>query len=453
MKIRKTKTQQYQWFEKSKNVYVALTEKIKLKKAILDAYIAEKICRATALHRLNIKIRQFKRIVKKYKTFGVIGLLHGLSHKASNNKISEDFIKNVIHVYTTKYHDFSYIFASEKLLELDNITVSPSSLRNWLLKAGITRPKHKHKTYHKLRERRHKFGELLQLDGSIHDWFENEQVACLMNFVDDATSTTFGLLFDGETTNAAMHLLYQWCIKYGVPEAIYADLDSVYKINDKHIVTTIEEELSGQKNPLTKFAKVCNRLGIKLIYAHSPQAKGRVERNHGTYQDRFIKEMRLRGIKTIETANQYLQSPDGYLERINKKFAKTPKDDKSACIAISQADLYNAVTIDFSRTVRNNYTVQCNNIIYQLSRTAVVNAGAKVVIKQYLHGEILIFAERTRLDYEIVTHIQKSEAVKKHTVIKNKKNEHQKLQTPWRRFNPGFLSSTKNSQHKHKTIF
>ena len=130
MKTRKTRTQLYQGIEKSKNVDVILTEQIKLKKAILDSYTAGSICRKTALRRLNIKLRQFKRIMKQYKSLGIIGLLHGLSQKDSNNKTPEDFIKNVVHLYKTKYSDFSYVFASEKLLELDHITVSPSSLRN-----------------------------------------------------------------------------------------------------------------------------------------------------------------------------------------------------------------------------------------------------------------------------------------------------------------------------------
>jgi len=138
----------------------------------------------------------------------------------------------------------------------------------------------------------------VQVDGTFYDWSGDGHMYCLMHFVDDATKTSLAMLFDGETTIAALTILKLWCEKYGIPSALYMNKDSVYRVNDKHAVATIEEELAGNPEPRTNFAKVCDKLGIKLIFANTPQAKGRVERRHAIFQDRFVKELKLLGKST-----------------------------------------------------------------------------------------------------------------------------------------------------------
>jgi transposase len=253
-----------------------LTPKAQLRKFVLDAFLSNKIDRESAIKRLDISERQFIRILSKYRTNGESSLIHGLCNKPSNHSYDQEFKREIIKAYTECYDGFNYTHASEKLEELDGLLVHPNTLRNWLLASGISRRKYRSKTYHKRREPRKQFGQLVQLDGSSHDWFGDGKQYCLMHMVDDATKTSLAMLCEGETTHVALTILYQWCELYGPPEAIYSDRDSVYKVNEPYPRLTIEEELAGKTEQLTDFGKVCERLGIKQIYAYSAQAKGRV---------------------------------------------------------------------------------------------------------------------------------------------------------------------------------
>ena len=335
MKTKKSKTLQNQ------GVYInkKLTEKERYRKIILESYIRRKLRRKDAIKRLQLSDVQFKRILKRYRRDGDSGLKHKLINQPSNHAISDEFIAKVIKLYRTKYYDFSYVFASEKLLELDNIEVTNTNLRRWLLKSGVSAPQHKYKTYFKKRLPRSRFGELVQVDGTFHDWFEDGNMYCIIHFVDDATKTSLAMMFKGETTLGAMQVLKRWCELYGCPESLYMDKHSVYKIHDKNQKLALDEELAGQKEILTNFGKVCDKLGIKLIFANTPQAKGRVERRHAVLQDRLVKEFRLRNIKTIENANKYILEKDGFLEQINIKFTVPAADSNSVCVRFTQTEL------------------------------------------------------------------------------------------------------------------
>ncbi len=247
-------------------------------------------------------------------------MIHRGRGVASNNHLEAELKEKILNRYREVYQGFGPTLAVEKLSEEDGLQpISRETLRLWLLEAGLWQRHRRHRPYRKRREPKHHFGELVQLDGSPHPWFgEEHNSCCLMNMVDDATGITLAIMSEQETTEAAMRILWAWIERYGIPLALYCDLKNVYLIDRE---PTVEEQLEG-KLPKSAFGLACEKLGIQIISAHSPQAKGRVERKHGVYQDRFVKELRLRGAKTIAEANMILSG--GFIDKLNKKFARQP---------------------------------------------------------------------------------------------------------------------------------
>jgi hypothetical protein len=212
---------------------------------------------------------------------------------------------------------FGPTLAAEHLAEEDGIGIDHETLRRWMLEAGLWSRRRRAKKHCQRRERKPHFGELVQLDGSFHDWLEERGPrGCLMNMVDDATSTTEARMGKEETIWAAVGVLRAWIGEYGVPRALYTDWKNVYRRK-----ATPGEQLRGE-TPVTQFGRMCQKLGIGIIAASSPQAKGRVERNHGTHQDRLIKKLRRKGIASYDAANQFLQQQ--YLPQHNQRFARPP---------------------------------------------------------------------------------------------------------------------------------
>lgn len=272
-----------------------------------------------AAAKLKISYRQAKRVYARFKERGEAGLMHGLQGRASNNCLEEGLKAQVVEAYRNRYSDFGPTLALEKLAEHEGLMLSKESLRQLLIAEGLWVKRTRRKAYHARRAPRERFGELVQFDGSHHAWFEDRgPKCCLMNMVDDATGTTLSFLRPQETTDAAMELLWAWILRYGIPQAVYCDRKNAFVIDRE---PTIEEQLRGIE-PKSPFELACERLGIEVIVAYSPEAKGRVERNHGVYQDRFVKELRLRCISTIDDANAYLEST--YLSAINDRFARSP---------------------------------------------------------------------------------------------------------------------------------
>jgi len=291
--------------------------------------------------------------------------------------------------------------------------VDHETLRGWLIKAGLWQRRRKRKRHRSWRERRAHFGELVQLDGSHHQWFEKRGgKCCLMNMVDDAQGTTLSWLAEEETIFAAMQLLWLWIEAYGIPQSLYTDKKNVYVIDEKTRQIAAESGLEV----LTQFGRACKQLGIEIITAHSPQAKGRVERNHGTYQDRLVKELRLAEISTIEAGNQFLQA--SYCDQINQKFAVTPRAQADYHRAAKGYDLASIFCIEEERSVTTDWTVRFANQYYQLQplQRAALGKGT-VLVRRYLNGE-LHFCYRDRdLPYTLLP-----ERPKPKTVV-NKKNK------------------------------
>ena len=383
--------------------------KTKLRELVFPAYFEGKIDRDSAITRLSISSRQFCRLQKKYLVDK--NLNHRLCNQPSNHSFAPATKSSVLELCKNKYRGWNYEHTHDSLIWRDSITVSPDTIRNWSLAAKLSLPKQRKPRKYMRREPKAQFGEMLQLDGTFGDFLGDGRMLCLMHLVDDATKTSLAMLFEAECTESAMQILYHWCLKYGIPKSIYSDRHSTYKVNEKKL--TLEEELEGNVVRLSEFGKVCQRLGIKQIFARSPQAKGRVERKHNMYKDRCVKEFKLDGVKTIDRANTYLAENNGFVTRLNDKFTIEAREARTACVLPTPADLAEQFTIQNIRTVRNDYTVQLKTIVYQLPRDSVVNARAKVLVKRYLDGRIAIFAGKYELKYSVIENYVKPEVIDK----------------------------------------
>ena len=268
------------------------------RKSILERVENKEMSLIEASMKMELSYRQAKRVWKRFKEKGASGLAHKSRGRRSNRSYSSEYKEKVLSYYRYYLEGFGPTLASEKLQD-QGMPVDHETLRRWLLSEHLWKKQRKRSPYRQRRTRRERFGDLVQMDGSFHDWFSNGRKSCLMNLVDDATGTTQALLFEEETTKAAMRSLEQWIKQYGIPAALYTDKRNVYVTKAKG---------DGSKN-LSVFGQVCARLGIEIITAHTPQAKGRVERSHGVYQDRLVREIKYRGLKTLESVNRLRRQP------------------------------------------------------------------------------------------------------------------------------------------------
>lgn len=339
---------------------------------------------AAAARRLGLSYRQAKRVWRRYRAEGAAGLAHQSRGRDSNRRTSEEIRGRCLETYRERLAGFGPTLAAEKLAEW-GLDVDHETLRRWLMAEDLWVRQRKRGPHRHWRERKHRFGELVQIDGSFHDWFSDGTTSCLMNMVDDATSKTLSLLSKEETTEAAMLVLWAWIEKYGIPLALYSDKKNVYVIDRE---PTVEEQLEDRP-PLSAFGKACAKLGIEIIAASSPQAKGRVERNHGVYQDRLVKEFRLLGIGSIAAANKVLT--EGFSDNLNRKFGKQPlsAEDAHRCVA-PDVDLAAVFAYEETRTVNNDWTVRYHNRWFQITgpRGNMPPAKKKVIVQERLDGTI-----------------------------------------------------------------
>jgi hypothetical protein len=317
-----------------------------------------------ASEELGISIRQTKRIRKNYLVDGEKGLVSRKRGRQSNRKISDTTKSEIMALVTTTYEGFGPTLASEKLEERHQLKISNETLRKWMIELGSYRPKkRKEQRVYQRRTRRSRFGELLQGDGSPHAWFEDRGEKCVfLQFVDDATGhTTVGRFVSTETTDGYLEILQEHLKKHGRPLALYVDKHSIFRVN--------REELK-KGSGITHMGKILKELDIELICAHSPQAKGRVERRNGVLQDRLIKEMKLRGISNMEEANKFLPE---FLLGFNKRFGKTAMNSVDAHRTLrEQDDLTRIFSRRDTRKLSKNLMFQHHGISY-LIETKIPN--------------------------------------------------------------------------------
>jgi hypothetical protein len=271
---------------------------------------------------------------------------------------------------------------------MEGINISNETLRRWLIAEGLWVGRRRRREHRSRRKRRACFGELIQFDGSHHRWFEGRgPVCCLITMIDDATNVRYAQFFDGETTAGAMTVLSCWIKTYGIPQALYCDKKNAFVITRE---PTEAELAKGITKPKSHFGKACEKLGIDVIAAESPQAKGRVERNHGLDQDRLVKELRLAGISTIEKANQFLSGT--YLPKMNDKFSRPAAEATDAHVPLGSVDLADIMCREYERTVSNDYVVrfECRHFQILKSNKNLPRPKDKVTVLVRLDDSIFI---------------------------------------------------------------
>jgi transposase len=381
---------------------IAMTQGELKRLHIIRKALDKSITQIEAADIIGLCLRQVQRIVKAVKVQGDKGVIHKSRGQASNRSLPDKIKDKVLKLYKEKYPDFGPTLGSEKLFEIDKIKINDETLRLWLLEAGISYKKRKARPHRQWRERKHSFGEMIQMDGSHHDWFEGRGPECvLMGYIDDATGRPFARFYPYEGTIPAMDSFRRYIVKFGMPASIYLDKHPTYKSTRKQ---TVEDELNNTE-PLSQFSRAVQELGVNMIYADSPQAKGRIERLFNTFQNRLIKEMRLKGIKSTEEANRFLTQ---YLPVYAKRFAVVPANDTDLHRSIPQGVDLNAVfCVKTIRVLRNDFTIAYNSKLYQIEDN--VNAE-KVTVEERANGSIHISYRNTALkSKEITTRPKKQE--------------------------------------------
>jgi transposase len=388
-----------------------------------------------AAEMIGVCERQIRRIVEKIKKGGDRAIVHGNRGRASPFKMPEEKEKKIAGIIEKSYPDFGPTFAAEKLMERERIKISKEKLRQIMITYAIWHPKKgKRGKIHQWRERKHYRGEMLQMDGSNHDWLEGRGPKMdLIGYIDDATSDVYARFYKYEGTFSAMDSFRRYINKFGIPFSVYLDRHSTYKTTRQ---PNLDEELKGDYAK-TQFVRALNEVGTKEISAYSPQAKGRIERTFETFQDRLIKEMRLAGIATLEEANAFLET---YLPKYNARFAVKP---------IKRGNLHKSIPKNLKldeifclkeyRTIGNSYTFQWKNRIFFIKNPSLTMKRQRVCIMEHFDGRIttrfndkyLTIVEVTRKDLQAFAKEQKAtqKLIRKYRVYYSPSKNH-----PWRRW-------------------
>ncbi len=335
---------------------------------------------------LGLSYRQVLRIWQRYSAEGSSGLKHGLRDQASNRQIETGRRERILELYQAQYADFGPTLAVEYFQKLHGEILSKETLRRWLVEAGLWQARRRGAVHRQWRERRAHWGELVQMDGSEHDWFEGRRGrACLMVLIDDATNWTHARFFESETTAAAMTVFQEYVSFYGLPRALYVDRAAIYKTTRDCTVDEALEDVS----PPTQFGRAMRELGVELKLAHSPQAKGRVERRHAVFQDRLVKALRLNKIDTLEAANVYLD--EEFLDELNARFCVEARSPLNLHRSVSRGvNLTHVLSFQEQRMVQNDWTVSWCNRVFQLhARHQKLGLARKVIlVSELLDGTI-----------------------------------------------------------------
>jgi hypothetical protein len=327
---------------------------------------------------MEVSVRQARRIWKRFNAEGDEGLLHRLRGRASNRRLGEAVREKAVKLYQEKYADFGPTLACEKLAE-DDLLLSPNTLTGLLKERGLWERRRRRGRHRKRRERRASFGSMLQMDGSHHDWFEGRGVKCvLMVIIDDATSRTYARFYTAETTEAAFDVFGRWANRQGLPRSVYVDRHSIYRDEDH------------PEHP-TQFGRAMKELGVELICARSPQAKGRVERRNALFQDRLVKEMRLRKINDLHQANAFLES--GFLDDLNRRYAIEAVDDQDLHRSLETGlALEQTLCVQEQRVVGEDWCVRWRNRWLQIGREHqnLRLPRRRITIKQLADGRLLL---------------------------------------------------------------
>jgi len=386
---------------------------------------------------LKLSERQTWRLLAFYRQEGAAGLVHGNRERVPANAFTTEFKERIIELAISKYAGFNHSHLSEKLAECEQICISRSSVRRILLEKGIRSPRKRQTPRHRSRRERYpREGMLLQTDGSPHDWLEGRgPKLCLIGAIDDATNKVPSAVFqEQETTEGYMRMLEDIVLKQGIPLALYHDRHSIFELSE-NILPSLEEQLAG-KRPKTQFGRLLEELGIESISANSPQAKGRIERLWGTFQDRLTSELRLAGARTMEEANRVLA---WFLPEYNRKFAVLAREPELAYRR--PEDGFNAeehFCLKYQRVAGADNVVRFNAQRFQIlpGLDRLSYARCPVEIQLRLDGSLAVYYQEKALDTQIAppeaTLLRKSKSILAAAGTKNRTYTKPPPDHPWR---------------------
>lgn len=374
---------------------LSLTKKELSRVQVLEQLKAKQIKQRQAAAQLNLSLRQVKRLVRAFRRRGVKALISKQRGQRGHHQLPRAVKAHAVQLLRHQYADFGPTLAHEKLTEVHQLKLGLETVRQLMIHEGLWQPRRaKRPVVHPLRERRARWGELIQIDGSPFAWFEDRAPACtLLVYIDDATSQLMELLFaDAETTFSYFEATEHYLKQYGKPVAFYSDKLGVFRVN-------LPNSLTGEGT--TQFGRALYQLGIKLLCANTPQAKGRVEKANRTLQDRLVKELRLRAISTMAEGNAYLPE---FREDYNRRFAVTPRSAENAHRPLlAQDDLARILTVQERRHLSKNLTFNYQNVIYQIQtpRPTYALRQAQVIVREDRHGAIVVEYKGKPLRYTV----------------------------------------------------
>ena len=375
---------------------ITMTEEELTRSKVIQVAEEKRITQKEGADRLKISERHFRRLLSRYRMEGDIGLISGHRSKPSNNSMAESKRKRIVaFICDPLFKGFGPTLMAEKLAERAGVTVSKESVRQLMIEEGLHKPKRKKRTRpHPLRPPRPRRGELVQIDGSYHAWLEERgPKACLLLFVDDATGAVLaGEFVEHETFFAYAKLCKTYFSQIGLPMAFYSDKFSVFRINATNVVHT---------DAITQFGRALNEVGVELICANSPQAKGRVERAYQTLQDRLVKEMRLEAICDYQQANAFLSA---FFATYNRKFAVLPRSKEDAHRPLDpDLNLDLVFSSQQTRIISKDLQIQFNRVIYQIqtTRPAYTLQGREVLAALNSDGQVAFYLNRQPLSVKV----------------------------------------------------
>lgn len=358
---------------------------------VLRKAIDKRLRQREAAELLALSQRHIRRLIKRVREESDKGIIHRSRGKASHRAINETTKKRILVLCRGRYHGFNPVFASEKLFEREKISINRETLRQWFIAEGIAYTTRKPRPHRRWRERKAYCGQMVQMDGSHHDWFEGRAPACvLMGYIDDATSRVYARFYEYEGTFPAMDSFNRYVLRYGLPQDVYLDCHPTYK---GYKTPKIEDELLNRQT-LSQFGRALEELGVHLIHAQSAPAKGRIERLFKTFQDRLVKEMRLKGLKSIAEGNEFLGH---YLPVFNKRFNVVAlKAEDLHRPLLSGIDLAKIFSVRKPRALRNDFTVVHNGKLYQVEDNVRTK---EVIAEERLNGSLCITYKNRELRY------------------------------------------------------
>ena len=407
-------------------------------KELKRLHVIRKVIEGTLTQReaadlVSLTERQIRRIVKRIREEGDGGIRHKVTRQAIPQKAAlqgEDRAACTATPIPT-----SALPCSPRSSQ--SVKASPSAGRRCgpgSLKTEEWKKHRKRKAHRQWRERKDHYGEMLQMDGSHHDWFEGRGPKCvLMGYIDDATGSVYGRFYGYEGTIPAMDSLKRYITEYGLPMSVYLDKHTTYK-------SWVRRDEFREVEPISQFGRALHELGVKMLFAHSPQAKGRIERLFNTFQDRMVKEMRLKGVSTIEEANRFLVS---YLPVYNERFSVMPKEKEDLHRTVN-VDLDTVLCIKTERTLKNDHTIQLGGKLYQIEDKI---RAKRVVVEELIDGSMRIRHKGARVAFHEITQ-RPAKPEKERPYLPKGKGHRPPLDSPWRP--PWFRRSKKEATEAHE---